>query len=358
MVRPPRYLASHVFNVVSIAIGLVVVAWMLGEFGAAGVHRLATTVGWWFAVIAALDLITLSIDAAAVHAFMRPEARMVSYWRVLAAQASGVATNLITPGGKLGEATKVTMLIGHAPRGRAVSSVVQFNVANLYLSVLVLAVGVPLTLALVDLPRHVEVVAAAGTAVFVAVVIAISALVNRGAIASMIDALAGLRMISPNRATDWKTRSRDVDTHVRELHTRRGPGTRRGIALVCMSRALGLVTVTVTLHAIGLPLTAPAVIGILSVGIVVSWVSNLVPLGIGVSEGGHYALFAALAGAPFTGLGYALINRARSLVLAALGFVVMLVMHTINRVVLARQNARRTARAELLHPPAPASVVG
>src|SRR5262245_39470180 len=92
--------------------------------------RHLSRIGWWFAAILAIELGALLCDAAALHAFMRPEARMIHYGRVLGAQASGRAINVLTPGGALGEATKLAMLVSHAPRARVLSSIVLLNLSQ------------------------------------------------------------------------------------------------------------------------------------------------------------------------------------------------------------------------------------
>jgi hypothetical protein len=123
---PPheRHLASHIFNLTVLAIGGTALAWMLQRLGWDNARKIVLDVGLWFPVIVALDIGAMLCDAGAIHQFMRPEARMVSFWRVFAAQASGRAINILTPGGALGETTKVTMLITHAPRDRVISSIV------------------------------------------------------------------------------------------------------------------------------------------------------------------------------------------------------------------------------------------
>ncbi|MGN6104300.1 MAG: hypothetical protein ACTHU0_04290, partial [Kofleriaceae bacterium] len=100
----PRNLAATIFNVVVFAIGGVALWWMLRNQSWAELRGMLADVGAWSAVILALDLGALCCDAAALHAFMRPEARMIHYARVLGAQASGRAINVLTPGGALGEA--------------------------------------------------------------------------------------------------------------------------------------------------------------------------------------------------------------------------------------------------------------
>ncbi len=145
---PPKrekHLASQVFNIGVLVLGATVLTWMLNRLGWQNVKQVLSGVGGWFFVIIAFDIAALACEAAAIHQFMRPEQRMVKYWRVLAAQASGRAINILTPGGALGEATKITLLVMHAPRGRVVSSIVLLNLASFYLSVAILIIGVPLT---------------------------------------------------------------------------------------------------------------------------------------------------------------------------------------------------------------------
>ena len=95
------------FNVAVLLVGAAALAWMLNRLGWANVERVLRGVGGWFAVIVAFDVAALACEAAAIHQFMRPEQRMVRYVRVLAAQLSGRAINILTPGGALGARVRV-----------------------------------------------------------------------------------------------------------------------------------------------------------------------------------------------------------------------------------------------------------
>jgi len=70
-------------------------------------------------------------------------------------------------------------------------------------------------------------------------------------------------------------------------------------------------------------MTAPVVIGMMSVGIVVTWMSNIVPLGLGLADGTNYFLYGALGASPLAGLAFTMVNRTRTCVLAAMGLTVM-----------------------------------
>jgi hypothetical protein len=94
---------------------------------------------------------------------------------------------------------------------------------------------------------------------------------------------------------------------------------------VLASRVLSSVGTVVVMIAADVPLTAPLVLAMLSLGIVITWLSNVIPLGLGVADGSNYALYGVLGSTGAAGLLFTMVNRARTLVLALLGLSVMLV---------------------------------
>jgi uncharacterized membrane protein YbhN (UPF0104 family) len=347
--RAERHLPSHVWNLVIWALAIAFLVVMMRALGWDRAREVVRQAGAWFPTVVALDLLGMACDAAAIHAFMSPEARMVSYWRVLAANASGRAVNLVTPGGALGEATKVTMLVGHAPRARVVSAIVLFDLAGFYLSVAIVLVGVPITLAIVDLPHDLEILVWVGLAMIAPIAIGLGVLVHRGALGTILDGARGVRVISRARADAWKAKLADIDRHLRELHADRSPGTRAGFAWMIASRLVSWIATGVVLHALGVELTPTLLVGVLSCGILIGWVANLVPFGLGIADGGNYALYRVLGAPGLSGVGAAMFSRARAAVLGVLGLVAMAIAHTINRVGIARRRRKleelRRARA-------------
>ena len=336
-----RHLYSHIFNIVVFALGGTAFVVLMRKLGVANARDVLASAGPWLAVVIGLDLAAMCCDAAAIRAFMRPESRMVSYLRVLAAQASGRAINVLTPGGALGEATKVTMLVGHAPRARIVSSIVLYNLATLYLSVAILVVGVPITTLLVDLPREVSIIAWVGLAVIFALVGGLVFVIRRGALETVLDAARGSHVLSAERTRRYAEKIADIDHQLRDLHADTTPGLRAGSLWIGASRLCSWAATTTVLHAIGVPITATLLIGVFSVGILVGWVSNIVPLGVGIADGSNYALFGVLGASGAHGVVMTLLARARSIVVALIGLVIMAIAHTATRITLHRRRLRR-----------------
>ncbi|MBC7974070.1 MAG: flippase-like domain-containing protein [Myxococcales bacterium] len=326
-----RHIASHIFNIVMMVFGASALAWMMHRLGWARFREVVDNVGWYFAVILGLDVSAVLLDARALHTFMRPEARMVSYWRVFAAQISGRAINVVTPFGALGEATKLTMLISHVPRARVLSAIVLLNLSALYLSVAVMVIGAPITLLLVDLPSSLKITVGIGLAVLIPLMIALGVVVQRGALSTLTGMLHGVRLISAARRDAWRGRLQEVDRHIGELHSHRSAGTWKGIFWVVAARLVTWLATMMLIRAVGVAITPHLVIGVLSVGVLIQWIASIVPLGLGLADGGNYALYGLLGASGANGTFVTMLNRVRSLGVAMVGFVAMAVLHISNR---------------------------
>jgi hypothetical protein len=198
----------------------------------------------------------------------------------------------------------------------------------LYIALTVVVLGVPLTLLGLDLPRRAEIAVWIGAAGVVLFGFLLFVLLRRGATATLIHAARSLGLISQARAQRWTTKTASIDASIRTFGN---PWSRRGIAFICGSRVLHFAATIAVLRAAQVPMTAPVVIGMLSVGILVTWMSNVVPLGLGLADGTNYFLYSALGASPLAGLAFTTVNRTRTAVLAAIGLGVMLLSNLYDR---------------------------
>lgn len=326
-----RHPAARIFNLLALVIGAVAFALVVRELGWAGMRQAVIGTGAWFAVIAVIDFAGCFFDAAAVHAFIRPHAP-AAYRHVFAAQLSGMAINRLTPGNTLGEPVKVTMLVrSDVPADVAVSAIMIFNLTTMYVGIIAIVIGVPLTALLLDLPPDIAHMVWLGMGILVGVAGLIAVLIRRGALGSLVGGLARIRIISAPRATRWQAAVAAIDTRLRSIGNLRAPGFARGLAGVLGSRAFNWLGTIVILHAAQIPMTAPLVIASLSVGILVTWLSNVIPLGLGIADGTNYALYGLLGASPVTGLLFTMVNRLRTIVLALMGLSVMTIANALYR---------------------------
>ncbi len=192
-----------------------------------------------------------------------------------------------------------------------------FNFTTILVAIAVIVIGVPLTAVLVGLPEGAEVAVWVASGVLVAFAFVIAALVRRGAVGSCIDVARRLRLISAARHERGSAAVRRVDDQVRRLG-----GLGRGVAGVAGSRALNMLGTVLVLRACEVPLAAALVIASVSVGQVVTWVSNVVPLGLGIADSANYVLYDLLGASHRAGLLFTMVNRLRTVVLAGFGLAV------------------------------------
>lgn len=306
-------------------VGVVALAFVIDHLGWEGTRRVVLGTGLWFAVIALIDLVSMMCDAFAVHGFLRAKVQ-TSYWRVFGAQASGLAINRLTPGNSLGEPVKVTMLSRYVPTEQAVSAIVMFNLTTIYLGVAVIVVGVPITALTLDLPAQIERIVWIALGVLIVLAIALAVLVARGALSTLIGGLSTLHVISAQRAGRWRAHVQTIDGRLREL-----AGLRRGLTGVIGSRVFNSIGTIIVLHACAIPFTAPLGVAMLSVGILITWLSNVLPLGLGLADGTNYALYGLLGASPEAGLVFTMVNRLRTVLLACMGLGIMAIANAVHR---------------------------
>jgi uncharacterized membrane protein YbhN (UPF0104 family) len=343
-----RQSALRLFNVAMFVVGCMALWWLLRNESWQRFAASLSSLGWQSAaVLILLDSVTLCCNAAALQTFMRPQSRMVSYLRVLGAQASAHSINTLTPGLPIGVATKFTLLVEHMPRARVLSSIVLLNLTQLYLSVAVLVVGIPITLLFVDLPHEIKIVVGVVVAALVPAVVALGLFVRRGALRTLVGLVRRMRIISDARANRWREEAREVDNHIRELHRHRSAGTWHGIAWLVAARVSAWSAALLLVHMLGVPLTTALVVGLITLGVLVTWLSALVPFGIGLADGGSYGLFLLLGATGPQGLLVAMVNRARSFVMALLGLVGFGILHVVDH--LRRTKGAKTIQRLLRH---------
>jgi uncharacterized protein (TIRG00374 family) len=327
-VEPAQNRFRRILHAVAFVVGVAAFALLVSTVGWSGIETAIASVGAGFFLIALIDLGSLVCDGIELYCFVRTHTRL-GFWRVFAAQATGLAINRLTPGNSLGEPLKVTLLMEEGlSQDNAVSAVVMFNIATMLVAVTTLAIGVPATLLLLDLPARLQIAVSIAVALLVGVAISVLVIVKRGAIGSVISALRRLRLLSEARAERWRSKIAAIDTNLKKFGD---PWSRRGLVFAAGSRVCGWIGTIVLLRATGIELTLALVVGVLSVGQLVQWLSNIIPLGIGLYDGGSYALYGALGASGTEGMGMAMVNRMRTCVTALIGLSVMAVASLVKR---------------------------
>jgi len=302
-------------------------------------------------VVVVLEIAITTMDATAIRAFLSPESDKVRLRSALLSQLAGRAVNAVTPSGNLGEAVKVSVLVEHVSQSRAVATILLYNVVSFSVELMIVAVAAPIMVMLVPMPSGVRWLMILTCVVCSAIAVLIYLLARRGVLDSVarfatriwVPLLAQVRgwiwkshapspyLLSHARYERWADRLRAVDSqmHLSSGARRRDRGL--GIAAVTASRLASMTLSLLILHAVGESITLGFVAAYTVGGFIIYMMSSLVPMGVGISEGGNYALFRALGENPARGVTLVLARRVTLIVYAAIGLVLVTASETVRR---------------------------
>jgi hypothetical protein len=313
-------------------------------------HRLVGLGPWLFAVIGVEVLVTMC-DAAAIHAFVGAS-RGRSYVHVLTAQVAGRAINVITPFGSLGEVVKIALLVERVPQPQALAGVLLYDLVGQEISFVLIAVGAPLTAAFMHVPESLKLVLYAAGGVAAAIAVALPLLLRRGLLVSFVSVARRLHVLGEARVQRWRKKLATVDERLHDgSDERRGERT-RGWTFMVLSRLLSWAVLGLLVYAAHGPTSIGFLAAVVTAGQVITYFSSLVPLGLGVSEGGNYALFRALGADPTVGVAVALGRRVTHIVYAAIGLLLFSLSRTVQRIRTRATRGTRGTRPTRGHSPA------
>jgi uncharacterized protein (TIRG00374 family) len=317
-------LASLPVAVIALGITVYTVGW------SRLVHRLVDLGPWLFAVIGVEVLVTAA-DAAAVHAFVGASRRL-SYVHVLMAQVAGRAINVITPFGSVGEVVKIAFLVERVPQSQALAGVLLYDLVGQEISFVLIAVGAPLTAVFMHVPDSLKVLLYAAGGLSAALAVALPLLIRRGLLVTFVSVARRLHILGEARVQRWRKKLATVDERLHDGSDVRRSERTRGFLFMVLSRLLSWAVLALLCYAAGGPTTLGFLAAVVTAGQVITYFSSLVPLGLGVSEGGNYALFRALGADPSVGVAIALGRRVTHILYAAIGLVLVSVSHTVQRI--------------------------
>ena len=116
-----------------------------------------------------------------------------------------------------------------------------------------------------------------------------------------------------------------------------------GIGAVVTSRMTSMTLSYLVFHAVGGHITLSFVAATTVGGFVIYILSTLVPMGVGISEGGYWGMFRAIGENPARGVTMVIARRVTLVVYATIGLVLMTASETVRRA--------RDARAAASSPP-------
>jgi uncharacterized protein (TIRG00374 family) len=336
---------------ISLILAVIALVFTIRDIGLRTIVTYFRRIGWWWIAVVILEVAITSLDAIAIRAFLSPEQAKVKLRNAVLSQLAGRAVNAVTPSGNLGEAVKVSVLVDHVSQSRAVSTILLYNAVSFAVELMIVAVAAPIMVLLVPMPSKLRWLMVLTGVVCFALALGIYAVTRRGVLDSTarlgtripIPGLARIRgwiwksrtpsryLLTQARYERWQDRLRGVDS---KMHLSSGARARDrwlGIAVVTASRLTSMTLSLVILHAVGESITLGFVAAYTVGGFIIYMMSSLVPMGVGISEGGNYALFRALGENPARGVTLVLARRVTLIMYAAIGLVLVTASETVQR---------------------------
>lgn len=336
---------------ISLGLGIAALVLTIHNTGLAAIGTYFKRIGWWWIAVVMLEVGITTMDATAIRAFLSPESSKVRLRSALLSQLAGRAVNAVTPSGNLGEAVKVSVLVEHVSQSRAVATILLYNVVSFSVELVTVGVAALVMAGFLPMPASLRWLLLGVGAVVLVLALAIYALVRRGVLVSAarlaaripVPGLASVRrrlwrpahpsghLLTPQRLARWEPRLRSIDDKMKLVEGARVGERRLGIVMVTLSRFTSMTLSFLLLIAMGEKLTVGFVASITVGSFFIYMASTLVPMGIGINEGGYYALFRALGENTARGTALILARRVALILYAAIGFVLVTASETVQR---------------------------
>ena len=316
----PRW--ARTFTIVASLVAALALVVTLREVGLATVVGQLRAIGGWFAALVAIEITSAVCDARAISGFLGAAPPRSRFARVLHAQVAGRAVNLVTPLASLGEATKVTLLTRDTDPDRAVAAVARFGMVYVAMNLGFIVIGAPVCALALPLPGWLARTLWIGAAVAAGLGGGLALALRAGLATGVARGLRRARLISAPRAARWAIRAGELDVALRG-----GRGGLRSWApglWALTSKLMQFLAAWVVLYANGHAPSLAVMAAIVTAGTLINIIANLVPLGLGVAEGGTAALMAALGQPASLGVTMAVARRAVQLLYAAFGLTLLI----------------------------------
>jgi len=347
---------------ISLGLGIIALVLTIRDTGLVAIGTYFKRIGWGWVAVVVLEIAITTMDATAIRAFLSPEQHKVRLRSALLSQLAGRAVNAVTPSGNLGEAVKVSVLVEHVSQSRAVATILLYNVVSFSVELITVGIAALLMAMFLPMPVSLRWLMLGVGVVVLALAVAIYALVRRGVLVSAarlaaripVPGLARLRrrvwrvdqpsryLLTPERFARWEPRLRSIDDKMKLVEGARVRDRRLGILMVTLSRLTSMTLSFLLLIAMGEKLTIGFVASITVGSFFIYMASTLVPMGIGINEGGYYAMFRALGENTARGTALILARRVALIMYAGIGLVLVTASETVQR---ARERSAERAAA-------------
>jgi glycosyltransferase 2 family protein len=319
------------FKTIALVAGLALLAWLIAQSGARLLVEYLERVGWWIFLLLAIAAVRHGFRTVAVQRAMGEEHRRFSFPAMYGLVLVSEAINFVTFAGMIfGASSAAVMMRRRVSAARAVSSVVlDLLLYNFSAAVFSLA-GIALIFALYPESPEVRRLGAAGAILLLAAIVLGAVAFTRRWIRAerFLGLLARLRLVPSLSSEEWiaarSSRFAEIDDQIFQFHRRHRRAFYGILALDFAAHCTAAFEVMVIMRLLGLPAHYLDGIATESLTKLVQLGALVVPGDVGLYQGGSGLILASLGFTMAAGIALGIVRQVRSILWAALGFLVLL----------------------------------
>jgi putative membrane protein len=302
--------------------GLVLLAFLIRELGAASVVANLSLVGWGIVPIVLQEggsFIANTLGWLAAFPQPRPA---IPFGQLLAARISGDAVNYVTPTATLGgEFVRTRFLQGQATGTALVASVAVAKLSQTIAQIAFVIFGLGIILDETPLPDPIHYGLLAGLAAVSAGAIVLLFVQRRGMFAPALRVAQRLGL--PARAPELMRRLQHLDEEIARVHVNGSGAFALSVAGFFVGWCIGVVEIYLILWFLDVPVSVYRALTVETLSVAIDGMLFFVPFKAGTQEGGKVLIFTLLGLDPAKGLALGIVRRIRELTWAAIGLLLL-----------------------------------
>jgi uncharacterized membrane protein YbhN (UPF0104 family) len=314
--------ALRIAERVLLVAGLILLAFLIREIGAASVLDNLRLVGWGIVPIVLQEALSYTANTVGwLAAFPSPRAP-IPFVQLLAARMSGDAVNYVTPTATLGgEFVRTRFLRGQATGTALVASVAVAKLSQTVAQIAFVIVGLAIILDDTPLPDPIHYGLLAGLAAFSALTVVLLFVQRRGMFVPALRVVQRLGILA--RAPELMRRLQHLDEEIAGVHADGNGAFALSAASFFVGWAMGVVEIYLILWFLGVPVSVHRALTIEVLSVAIDGMLFFVPFKAGTQEGGKVLIFTLLGLDPAKGLAVGILRRIRELIWAGVGLLIL-----------------------------------
>jgi putative membrane protein len=314
--------ALRIAERVLLVAGLVLLAFLIRELGAASVVDNLRLVGWGIVPIVMQELVSFTANTAGWLAAFPSPRPAIPFAHLLAARMSGDAVNYVTPTATLGgEFVRTRFLRGQATGTVLVASVTVAKLSQTIGQIAFVVCGLGIILDETPLPDPIHYGLLVGLAAVSAGAIVLLFVQRRGMFAPALRVAQRLGL--PARAPELMRRLQHLDGEIARVHVNGNGSFALSVACFFAGWCMGVVEIYLILWFLDVPVSVHRALTIEVLSVAVDGMLFFVPFKAGTQEGGKVLIFTLLGLDPAKGLAVGIVRRIRELTWAVIGLLLL-----------------------------------